>query len=341
MAEQVKVDFKQLKSIPIESVLEHYGVRCHGTTQLTADCPLPTHTSKTRSSFKVNSEKNIWTCKSDSCSEGYKAKLNGKRGGDCLDFVALKEGVTILQAAKLLLEWFPQNGKNETRCEEQNSPRNAESNVQGSDTPGSTSAGQSHPTPARQFNKPLTFHLKGIAYCEYLERRGITKETADAFGVGFFPGKGSMAGRVVIPIHDGTGQLVAYAGRALNGDEPKYKLPEGFHKSLVLYNLHRIGDQVETVILVEGFFSPLWLTQCGFPNAASLMGHSISDAQLELLNFKNVVLMLDNAEGGEDERQRTLQRIAAKCFVHSLSIPSQPDQLSKEELQSLLGPYLA
>ena len=52
-----------------------------------------------------------------------------------------------------------------------------------------------------------------------------------------------MSGRVVIPIHNERGELVAYAGRSIDGSEPKYKLPAGFHKSLELFNLHRaIGE---------------------------------------------------------------------------------------------------
>jgi len=44
-----------------------------------------------------------------------------------------------------------------------------------------------------------------------------------------------MSGRVVIPINDEQGQLVAYAGRAIDdGSEPRYKLPAGFHKGQVL-----------------------------------------------------------------------------------------------------------
>lgn len=90
-------------------------------------------------------------------------------------------------------------------------------------------------------NKPLTFQLKSVDCSHpYLSERGITKETAEYFGVGFFPGKGSMNGRIVIPIHNQHGKLVAYAGRAIDGSEPRYKLPAGFHKSLELFNLHRV-----------------------------------------------------------------------------------------------------
>ena len=48
-------------------------------------------------------------------------------------------------------------------------------------------------------------------------QRGIDKETAEYFGVAFFTGKGSMAGRVVIPIENERGEWIAYAGRLFCG----------------------------------------------------------------------------------------------------------------------------
>ena len=45
----------------------------------------------------------------------------------------------------------------------------------------------------------------------------------------------------MIPIHNKAHQLVAYAGRSIQGDEPKYRLPPGFHKSKELFLLHRRG----------------------------------------------------------------------------------------------------
>ena len=63
-----------------------------------------------------------------------------------------------------------------------------------------------------------------------------------------------MAGRVVIPIHDENGFLVAYAGRSLDETDPKYRFPPRFRKSLVLFNLHRAAAEGKSVIVVEGFF---------------------------------------------------------------------------------------
>jgi DNA primase catalytic core, N-terminal domain len=63
-----------------------------------------------------------------------------------------------------------------------------------------------------------------------------------------------MSGRVVIPIHNERGELVAYAGRSLKDDDPggKYKLPPGFHKGQALFN--RKGAAEILSRLVARFF---------------------------------------------------------------------------------------
>jgi DNA primase len=93
-----------------------------------------------------------------------------------------------------------------------------------------------------------------------------------------------MHGRIVIPIHNEQGELVAYAGRAIDGSEPRYKLPAGFHKSHELFNLHRaIGESggQSQVVVVEGFFDCMKVSAAGLACVA-LMGSSLS-AQQEAL----------------------------------------------------------
>ena len=81
-------------------------------------------------------------------------------------------------------------------------------------------------------NRPLGFTLRDIDPSHaYLRERRISIETAQAFGVGFYPGPGLMHDRVVIPIRDVRHRLVAYAGRAVHGEEPKYLLPPGFRNT--------------------------------------------------------------------------------------------------------------
>ena len=70
-----------------------------------------------------------------------------------------------------------------------------------------------------------------------------------------YAGPGLMQARVVIPIHDERVRLLAYAGRSLDGGTPKYKLPAGFPKAAVLFNLHRAAAcPQDWVIVEEGFF---------------------------------------------------------------------------------------
>jgi hypothetical protein len=108
----------------------------------------------------------------------------------------------------------------------------------------------------------------------HLTRRGITKETAELFGVGLFF-RQRNAGRIVIPIHNTRGAVVGYAGRSIDGSEPKYKFPAGLHKSIELFNLYRSSNE-KAVILVEGFFDCMKVHQSGYP-AVALMGSSMSD----------------------------------------------------------------
>jgi DNA primase len=75
--------------------------------------------------------------------------------------------------------------------------------------------------------------------------------------------------------------LTGYAGRAIDGQEPKYRFPRGFRKSLVLFNLHRVlKTGVRTVIVVEGFFDALAVHQTGYPAIVALMARPCRDSRL-------------------------------------------------------------
>jgi DNA primase len=190
-------------------------------------------------------------------------------------------------------------------------------------------------------NKPLTFALQGIDHAHaYLQQRGITEEVAKQFGIGFFPGKGSMNGRVVFPIHNEGGELIAYAGRAIDETEPKYKLPAGFKKSAVLFNLHRVND--DYVIIVEGFFDCMKVHCAGYSGVViALMGSSLSMQQQELLKrFREIVVFLDGDDAGRQAAKEIAARLAPSQWVRVISLADglQPDHLSSAELQQLLEP---
>jgi len=189
-------------------------------------------------------------------------------------------------------------------------------------------------------NKPLKFALQGIeANHPYLEGRGVYSATAHTFGIGYFSGRGSMSGRIVFEIRNEKGELLAYAGRAIDGSEPRYKFPAGFHKSHELYNLHRAigeGNSRRRVVVVEGFFDCVKVSEAGFPCVA-LMGSSMSEAQAELLakHFNVACILLDGDEAGQLAAMDCLTRLGRRMWVWAPALPEgkQPDMLSAEEIQ--------
>ena len=314
------VDFKAVKAaVSMTAVVQHYGIpdlKKHGA-ELRGRCPI--HQGESAGSFHVNVEKNVFQC------------FSCKAKGNVLDFVAAMEKCSVRDAGLKLQDWFARAASNGGMT-----PAGTTTET-GSQLAKEETAGEPD-----QPNKPLGFALKGIDYAHpYLGGRGITTETAEHFGVGFFGGKGSMSGRLVIPIHSGGGELVAYAGRAINGSEPRYKLPAGFRKSRELYNLHRaVAAGQGGLIVVEGFFDAMKVSQAGYPFVVALMGCTMSEEQERLLvaHADMVLLMLDGDAAGRQGTEDCLRRLVRKAWVKVAHVPDgkQPDELTAEELQQLL-----
>jgi DNA primase len=267
----------------------------------------------------VNTEKRVFHC------FGCDAK------GNVLDFVARKEGVTIKKAAQLVTEWFA-IGTGEIGA--------VKSNLGPTESP--QKADPAPPDPIEP-NKPLKFTLKLEYDHPYLHERGIGPEVAQQLGIGFCD-RGLMKDRVAIPIHDADGQLVAYAGRWVSGKLPegeeKYKLPPGFKKSLVLYNLNRVKG-FDHLVIVEGFFSAIRLHRLGIP-AVALMGRSLSVEQEKLLieqGVKTLILMLDGDPPGREAQASLLGRLARKFSMRSAELPdrAEPDTVDEKILREVLS----
>jgi DNA primase len=327
------VDFETIKrTVSLEMVLNHYRVqlRSGGPGTLRGRCPLPMHGSKeSKASFTATLTKGtggIWACQSASC---IKAR-EGKRGGNALDFVATMESCSIREAAEKVAEWF-------------GIVRTSVPTVRGTSNIAPQSVSKQNRDSGADINKPLAFTLQGIEYKHpYLEGRGVNEATARKFGIGYFSGRGSMQNRVVIPIHNGKGQLVAYAGRSIDESEPRYKFPNGFHKGLELYNIHRALEGVSSkgrVVVVEGFFDCVAVTVAGFPSVA-LMGSSLSESQETVLsrNFKGICLFFDGDEAGQKATDQALARLGRHLWVHAVTLRNglQPDAMPVEQIQELL-----
>jgi DNA primase len=311
------VDFKAIKqSVTIGQVLDRYEVKLKRSgKELRGRCPI--HQGDGADSFHANAEKNAFHC------------FSCQAKGNVLDFVAAMEKCSVRDAALKIQSWFQIVATGESSAAPQKP-------ATGSQPPREEAGERGEP------NKPLGFRLKGIDHNHpYLAQRGIDPETAEYFGVGFFSGKGSMSGRIVIPIENEVGELVAYAGRSIDGSEPKYKLPAGFKKSQVLYNLARALEETDgTVVLVEGFFDCMKVVQAEHVCVA-LMGCSLSAEQEARLvaDFRQVVVMLDGDEAGRRAVTEIAGRLAHSVWVRVVDVPDgkQPDQLQAEEVQELLG----
>jgi DNA primase len=318
------VDFKALKHVvSMEMALAYYGVMLRHIrgSSLRGRCPLPNHVSTSSvQSLIVDAEKNAWACHSSSCV----ASRGGRIGGNVLDFVAAMERCSVREAALKLQEWFgvvgtsASNGHTGSVCQVASAP----------------------PATVADENRPLSFALRSVDLSyPYLAERGLDQGTASYFGVGFYPGKGSMEERIVIPIHNEEGILVAYAGRSLDGSEPKYRFPTRFRKSLVLFNLHRAIQHGKSVIVVEGFFDCFKVYQAGLPCVVALMGSSLSQRQELLLkkHFQHVTLMLDGDNAGRRAAEVISARLVNKLSVGAVTLPlgTQPDELPADRIRCL------
>ncbi len=145
------------------------------------------------------------------------------------------------------------------------------------------------------------------------------------------------------------GTLVAYAGRWPGSEPPegegKYKLPHGFHKALEVFNIHRAKECAyeHGLVLAEGYFDVLRLYQYGICHAVALMGSSLSEMQEKLIvdavgPHGRLTLLFDGDVSGRSITQDALARLSRHAHVKAIYLPDgvQPDQLSKEELDTLL-----
>lgn len=310
------VDFRAVKqAVSMEAVLRHYRVpglrRLHG--QLQGRCPI--HGGERQDSFRASLSKNAFQC------------FACQAQGNVMDFVSAMEKCPLRDAALRLQRWFSLGGyRSLSRA-----------------LPASPAIEGQLVREKEGCNSPLRFTLTGVDHAHpYLVERGVDSVTAAEFGIGFYSGPGLMSGRVVIPIHNGQGEVVAYAGRAVDGRTPKYKLPGGFHKALELYNLHRaLATGRKTAIVVEGYFDCLRVHQAGLPCVVALMGSSLSPTQEKILTerFERVILMLDGDATGRAATRAISAKLFQQCRLLTVAVADgvQPDHLSRAEVRSLLG----
>ncbi|OAN49648.1 DNA primase [Paramagnetospirillum marisnigri] len=150
-------------------------------------------------------------------------------------------------------------------------------------------------------------------------------------------------GRVMFPITDRRGRVVAFGARILGDGQPKYlNSPETplFHKGGTLYGLAHAREQARernTVVVAEGYMDVIALHQAGFPFAVAPLGTAVTEAQIEELwrLAPEPILCLDGDAAGQRAMARALDRafpILKPGFslrFATLPAPEDPDSLIK------------
>ena len=295
----------------MEDALNRYGIKTLKKSGNSLYGPCPIHHGDNPTAFRVSLNKNLWHC------------FTHCGGGSVIDFIMQMEGLTKSEAAKRAEEWIG-NGYDHNERKIIKEITKIDKNV--------------------QKNPPLEFRLTLDPTHNYLKERRISLKTAKYFDIGYC-NSGLLKERIAIPIHDEEGQLVAYCGRAIDDKDkdkkPKYKFPEGFKKSLVVYNLHRVKENKEKEIaLVEGYFDLFRLYQAGY-EAVALMGSAISEAQEKqiLALDKQIILLFDGDKAGKEATKKAIDVFKGKIPFKVKYLPQdiQPDDLKEQELKELLG----
>ena len=158
-------------------------------------------------------------------------------------------------------------------------------------------------------------------------------------------------GRLLFPIHDIRGRVVAFGGRILGPGEPKYlNSPETpiFHKGRSLYNLHFARNAIrreESALVVEGYFDVIRLVQAGLEHVVAPLGTALTGDQAVLLKryTKTVTLLYDSDTAGLRATFRAgdeLLRHDVRVRVATMPAGEDPDTLVQKGGADALRPIL-
>ncbi|HOF88001.1 MAG TPA: DNA primase, partial [Armatimonadota bacterium] len=302
----------------------------------------PFHSEKTPS-FNVDPQKGFWHC------------FGCGKGGDAFDFLMLLEHLSFPEALERLAE---RAGVPPIAVTPQQQIRKEERDY----------LYEANAAAALAFSKALAGKA-GAAARAYLERRGMTPEMAARFGLGYAPpgwdmltahlkgrgfseevlikaglslprqrGDGAIdrfRNRVMIPIHDRRGRVVAFGGRAMSpDDQPKYlntaETPV-FRKSSTLYALHwaskTMGERGRAIV-TEGYFDVIACHLAGFTEAVATLGTALGEEHVQLLRrlADRVYLVYDADSAGVNAalRGQAIFR-AAEVDVRIVRLPGEHD----------------
>lgn len=302
-------------------------------------------------SFSVSPDKQIFHC------------FGCGAGGNVFSFLMEKEGFTFQEAAIKLAERTNIELQIQTQAPSKAIPKNVQQMLDVHEL-------------LRKFYHHLLVNTKdGQHALEYLLGRGFTLEVIEKFQVGYalpswdftlklLTKKGyslevmEKAGliikrerdgtffdrfreRVMFPIFDRHGNTIAFSGRSLGTEEPKYlNSPETaiFNKSKILYNFHLARPQIrkhQQMILFEGFADVIAADRSGVANGVATMGTSLTDEHVEIIrrNSESVTICYDSDNAGIEAAFRAANLLTvAGCSIKIALLPNglDPDDYIKQ-----------
>jgi DNA primase len=311
----------------------------------------PFHQEKTPS-FAVHPVKQIYHC------------FGCGAGGDVFKFVMEMEKSTFPEAIRTVAE----------KCgivipkPRDRSPEEKRENQQ------RTALVELHREAAAFFSRCLHDSAEGKVAVAYLEDRGLDREMMRRFGLGFAPSSGDallrflkqkypeklldISGlisrdqggraydrfrrRIMFPIANESAKVIAFGGRAMGDDIPKYmNSPETpiYSKSNVLYHLDRAKEalrQSDFAILVEGYMDAIAVARAGLANVVASCGTSLAEPQIKLLGrfTRRVIVNYDPDTAGQVATERSIALLLESEFdVRVLALPGKadPDKFLKEQ----------
>ena len=229
---------------------------------------------------------------------------------------------------------------------------------------------------ATAYERVLLKESAGLAGRNYLKERGYASETAKLFHLGFAPEQSDflckeleaagvvmsdaeelglvrsgtsrpgrydlLRNRLIFPIQDERGRIVAFGGRALGDAQPKYlNSPESllYHKGQILYGLFQAKEAMRRnaeAIIVEGYFDLLALHRAGLTHTVAPCGTALTTEQARLIKrfASRVFLLFDQDSAGQKANQRAMEIFLAEGvspLLVTLDAGDDPDSYLRKQ----------
>jgi DNA primase len=220
---------------------------------------------------------------------------------------------------------------------------------------------------AAHYQKILFRHPEGRKALEYLASRGVDEAVARKFMLGYAPQGGSgllqllrqenvaiehalrlglvgeraprqyrekFFARLMFPIANAAGKIVAFGGRVLDNALPKYLNSSEtplFHKRSTLYGLHQAKESIrkaDRVVVVEGYLDVIALAQHELSYAVATLGTALTVDHIRLLSryTKNVIALFDGDDAGQKAAARSFEVfVEAGLLGRAAFLPKQDD----------------